>query len=171
MFWGKLVEADAVLETFAQVSATLVGFSGVVFAIGRFSQGGLSPAERMGLLHLLIPAAAALFLAMLPMVISTRVEPDALFWRAFNGLIGAVHLFTFGDAMRAVLRREVPDPVAVYLVTIPIGAATIVANFLVVLGFIEQLAVLIYLISVLWFLFISVTQFILLILAHVRENK
>lgn len=165
------MEANAILETFAQVAATLVGFTGVVFAIGSFSQGGLSPAERHGLLHLLVPAAIVLFLSLLPMVVSNGAEPGPLFWRAFNGLLGGVHLLTLADATRSVLSRQVPEPIPIHIGMVVIGYTTVVANFIVVLGFISELAVLVYLISLLWFLVVSVTQFMLLILSHVHDNQ
>jgi hypothetical protein len=163
------MEATNVLATVAQVAATLIGFTGVIFAIGRFSEGGLDPTERNALIHLLMPAAMALFLALAPMVAASGVEPGVIFWRVFNAVLAAVHAPVVTDGARAALRGELPEPIRLQLSLVIFGYLTIAANVIVALGYADNFAVLAYLVVVSWFLVVSVVEFILLILAHTQR--
>ncbi|MGH9383255.1 MAG: hypothetical protein ACRD2N_03035 [Vicinamibacterales bacterium] len=64
---------DALLAL-AQVAATFIGFAGVVFAVGRASQSGVSSPERIALIHLLNPSIAVLFLALMMQILLARAD-------------------------------------------------------------------------------------------------
>jgi len=165
------MDSTNVLATVAQVAATLIGFTGVIFAIGRFSEGGLDPTERNALIHLLMPAVMALFLALAPMVAASAAQPDVFFWRVFNGVLAAVHAPSVTDGARAALRGQLPDPIRLQLSMVTFGFLTVVANVAVAFGFADEFALLAYLVVVSWFLVVSVAEFILLILAHTRRAR
>ena len=80
-----------ILMAIAQVAATFIGFAGVVFAVGRASEGGVTSPERTALIHLLIPAIAVLFLAFAPLVASAGFTSQSRIWRVSNGLLRAIH--------------------------------------------------------------------------------
>ena len=62
------MEPDGVLAIVAGVASTFIGFTGVIFAVGRSSRGGWTAAERTALLNLLMPSIVVLFLAFIPIV-------------------------------------------------------------------------------------------------------
>jgi hypothetical protein len=165
------VDSTNVFATIAQVAATLIGFTGVIFTIGRFSEGGMDPTERNALIHLLMPAVMALFLAIAPMVAASGTQPDVVFWRVFNGILAAVHAPVVTDGARAALRGQLPEPIRLQLSMVTFGFLTIVTNLAVTFGFADDFAVLAYLVVVSWFLLVSVVEFILLILAHTLRPR
>ena len=62
------MDPQNVPATIAGVASAFIGFTGVIFAAGRFAQGAWMRSERNALVNMLIPALAALFLAFVPMV-------------------------------------------------------------------------------------------------------
>jgi hypothetical protein len=155
-----------VLLGLAGVAATFIGFAGVVFAVDRSSQRGVTGAERTALLHLLLPSIAALFLAFAPLVLAAGVDFRELQWRLANGVLAAVHLLLIANATRAAIRSRLLEPIPLRFVLIPGGYLAVAANLAVVLGFFHGYGAMIYLGGLVWFLFVSAVQFIMLILLH-----
>ena len=81
------MDPGSVLATIAQVAAAFVGFTGVIFAVGRFSQGGWRGPEREALVHLLLPSLVVLFMALFGLAASTGIESDVRLWRVCNGML------------------------------------------------------------------------------------
>ena len=50
------MEPQSVLAIIAGVASTFIGFTGVIFAVGRSSRDGWNAAERTALLNLLMPS-------------------------------------------------------------------------------------------------------------------
>ena len=153
-----------ILETIAEIAVTIVGFTGVVFAIGQYSNAGITSTQRMGIIHLLIPASLSLFLALLPLVLLFVIEESPKFWRSLNLLIGVIHVIGIIDATRRIYRGQALDPVQLQIVLVVIAYLLILTNFVIAIGYLHSLAVAIYIGSICWLLFISVLQFVLLIL-------
>ena len=159
-----------ILMAVAQIAATFIGFAGVVFAVDRASEGGVTGPERNALMNLLIPAIAVLFLAFVPVIASTGVSSEALIWRASNGMLGAVHLVLLSGAVRTAMRGQLLEPVPLRFVLIGGGSLAVAANLVVVLGFLPRLAPMAYLAGLVWFLLVSAIQFVMLIVLHVRAS-
>jgi hypothetical protein len=154
----------------AQIAATFIGFAGVVFAVERASAGGISNPERNSLMSLLVPSIAVLFLAFVPLIASTAIASETLIWRSSNGLLGAIHSVLLAGAVRAALRSQLLEPVPVRFILIGGGFVAVAANAAVVFGFIPELAPTAFLAGLVWFLLISATQFVMLIVLHVRAQ-
>jgi hypothetical protein len=163
-----IMDAVSSLAVIAQIAATLIGFTGVLFAIGRFSAGGLSSPEHNAFVNVLLPSVLALFLALAPMIVSSGVQPSQVFWRVFNGILVVVHVPSFANAARAAFRGELPEPIRLQRSMVAVGFSTIVASAVAALGFAGDYASLLYLAVVSWFLIVSVVEFVLLVLSHTR---
>jgi hypothetical protein len=160
------MENRELLLALAGVAATFIGFAGVVFAVDRSSHRGVSEPERTALLHLLLPAIAVLFLSFGPVVLSAQVgshDPD---WRLANGVLGVVHLMLIANATRAAIRARLLEPIPLRFVLIPGGYLAVAANAAVVFGFLQDYGAMIYLGGLVWFLFVSAVQFVMLIFLH-----
>lgn len=164
------MEYRDILMAIAQVAATFIGFAGVVFAVGRASQNGVSSPERTALIHLLLPSIAVLFLAFAPLVASAGFTSQPRIWRISNGLLGAIHLLLIANATRAAMRSRLLEPVPLRFILIPGGYLAVAANVAVVLGFVQELGAMIYIAGLVWFLFVSSVQFVMLIFLNARAT-
>lgn len=162
------MEHRDILMAIAQVAATFIGFAGVVFAVGRASQGGVSGPEQTALVHLLLPAIAVLFLAFLPLVAFAGFDSPSRIWRVSNGLLGGIHLLLIANATRAAMRRRLLEPLPVRVILIPGGFLAVAANLAVVLGFVQEFSTMIYIGGLVWFLLVSAVQFMMLIFLAAR---
>lgn len=154
---------ESVLAVIAGVAATFIGFTGVIFAVGRSSRDGWSPTERTALLNLLMPSVVVLFLAFIPMVASTGITSQTLIWRGSNGLLAIIHLALVTSAFRAALTSRLMEPVPLRFVLIPGGYASGVFSALAALGFLARFAVMIFVAGLVWSLFVAAIQFVMLI--------
>lgn len=164
------MDSQNLLTTIVQVAATFIGFTGIIFAIGKYSQGGWSDAERAAVLHLLLPSIAALFLAFLPLLAASGFEPGPGQWRVWNLLSVLIHLPMVTNAALLKWRGQLIEPVPLSNVLVPGGYVVIVANLIVVAGFFQGIAATVFAASLVWFLLISSVQLALLILTHTREG-
>jgi hypothetical protein len=153
-----------------QIAATFIGFAGVVFAVERSSAGGVSGPERNAIMNLLTPSIAVLFLAFVPLVASTGDATEANIWRASNGILGAIHSLLLAGAFRAAIRSQLLEPVALRFVLLGGGSLAVVANAVVVLGFVPRFAPMAFVAGLVWFLLVSAIQFVMLIVLHVRAS-
>ncbi len=164
------MENRELLLALCGVAATFIGFAGVVFAVDRSSQRGVTDPERTALLHLLLPAIAVLFLALVPVVLSARAGSHDPHWRLANGVLGAVHLMLIANATRAAIRSRLLEPIPLRVILIPGGYLALAANVAVVLGFLQDFSAVIYLGGLVWFLFVSAVQFVMLIFLHTDDS-
>ena len=155
----------------AQIAATFVGFAGVVFAVDRASASGVSGPERNAILNLLVPSIAVLFLTFIPLIAAAAVANDIEIWRAANAVLGTVHAVLLAGAFRAAMRGQLLESVPLRVVLLGGGSVAVLANVAVVLGFAPRFASVAYLGGLVWFLFVSGIQFVMLVVLHVRASK
>lgn len=79
--------SEDVLMAMAGLSVALIGFSGVVSALGRRGQGQWTPVEMLQLRTLLEPGLNTLFGAFVPIVLALVISDEALLWRVANGVL------------------------------------------------------------------------------------
>ena len=157
------MEPTSVLAVVAGVASTFIGFTGVIFAVGRSSLDGWSPAERTALLNLLMPSVVVLFLAFIPIVASTGIESQGLIWRGSNGLLAAIHLTLVTSALRAALKSTLMEPVPLRFFLIPGGYASGILSALAALGYFPRFFVMIFVAGLVWSLLVAAIQFVMLI--------
>ena len=158
------------LMAIAQIAATFVGFASVVFAVSRSAAGGMSVAERTALSNLLVPASCVLFLAFVPVIAFAGFSAQPMIWRVSNGVLGVVHLTLVISATRAATRSQMLEPLPLRFVLIPGGFVAMLANFIVLFGFLQHFAAMIYVGGLVWFLLVSAIQFVMLINLHARTS-
>lgn len=164
------MEHRDVLMAIAQVAATFIGFASVVFAVGRASVAGVNAPERTALIHLLLPSILVLFLAFAPVVAFAGNTSEPQVWRVANGVLGVIHLLLVANATWVAVRSHLLEPVPLRFVLIPGGYLAVAANLAVVSGFLQDLAALIYIAGLVWFLLVAAIQFVMLILLHGRAT-
>lgn len=157
------MEPQSVLAIIAGVASTFIGFTGVIFAVGRSSRDGWNAAERTALLNLLVPSVVVLFLAFIPLVAATGLHSQPLIWRESNGLLAAIHLFLVTTALRAALTSRLLEPVPIRFILIPGGYASGIISALAALGYFPQFAVMAFVAGLVWSLFVAAVQFVMLI--------
>jgi hypothetical protein len=157
------LEPEGVLAVIVGVAATFIGFTGVIFAVGRSSLDGWSPAERTALLNLLMPSVVVLFLAFIPIVAFTGIQSPVLIWRTSNGLLAAIHLALVTSALRAAWKSTLMEPVPLRFVLIPGGYASGILSALIALGFLPRFAVMAFIAGLVWSLLVAAVQFVMLI--------
>lgn len=149
-----------VLKTIAEVAATLAGFIGVVFVLGRRSERPLSSKERSALFHLLFTSVGALFLS-LGQVVALEATRDSVWeWRIANAIAGVYHLIGLLKAT-AEVRRGVHGLVPVLGHPLKAGSYLIITGqFLVLAGFGTRHAPLLFVVAMIWLLLVSVGSFV-----------
>lgn len=157
------MEPWSVLAVIAGVAATFIGFTGVIFAVGRSSRDGWDPSERTALLNLLMPSVVVLFLALLPIVASTGIQSQTLIWRWSNGILGAIHLALVTSALRAALRSTLLEPIPIRFVLIPGGYLSGIFSVLAALGYFPAFVVTAFVAGLVWSLLVAAVQFVMLI--------
>jgi len=76
----------------AAVSVTLIGFSGVVMALGRKRDESWSKSHAIQLFALVAPSIVTLFSAFVPVSLELITENSDLIWRTSNGVCFLGHL-------------------------------------------------------------------------------
>jgi len=81
------VLSEEILMGFAGVSIALIGFSGVVTALGRRGTGQWSPAELLQLRTLVEPSIVVLLASFVPSILALATDDVELTWRMANGFL------------------------------------------------------------------------------------
>ena len=84
------------LIAIASIAITLIGFSGVVTALGRRGEGKWNQSEKLQMLTLVEPSLVSLFGAFLPIMLLLVIEDYNLLWRIANALLLSFHMVGFG---------------------------------------------------------------------------
>jgi hypothetical protein len=157
------MDSWSVLAVIAGVAATFIGFTGVIFAVGRSSRDGWNASERTALLNLLMPSVVVLFLAFIPIVASTGIQSQLLIWRGANGLLAVIHLALVTSALRAALKSRLLEPVPLRFFLIPGGYVSGIVSAFAALGYFPQFAVMAFVAGLVWSLLVAAVQFVMLI--------
>ena len=150
------------LSTLAEVAATFIGFTGVVFAVLSFAGDGIRESEKGAIVHLVLPSVAALIFSLLPLILIPNFGGTIELWRACNLALGLVHLGLLSHGVRSFFKQKILGSLLGIAVLTGFGLSSISANLLVTYGLFQDFAVSIYLAGLLWLLIVSATQFILL---------
>lgn len=84
----------------AGVAIALIGFSGVVTALGRRGTGRWSPTEMLNLRTLVEPSIITLFGAFAPIAIALATTDQEIVWRTANGVLLFGHCIGVGAFLR-----------------------------------------------------------------------
>lgn len=162
------MQPESLLTAVAGVASAFIGFTGVIFAVGRFAQGAWNVSERHALTNMLVPSMVALFMAFFPMVALMGAQSEISIWRVSNGVLAAIHLVLVTSALRLALRGELVEPIPLRFLLIPGGYISVVASALAAAGVWPHLAALIFGAGLVWFLLIAAIQFVLLVTPQAR---
>ena len=160
----------SLLLTFAQIAATLTGFTGVVFVLGDRSQGRLNAQDSSALFHFLFSALSTIFVSLLAALLLLLLAADEhTAWRIANGLSGFIHLFGAGRLMLDAWRQE---PGSLLRASVPstIGLVTGGISFAAALGQLPRAEILVFMLATLWALAITVISFVSLLMAPRRSG-
>ncbi|NIP54263.1 hypothetical protein GWN42_22125 [candidate division KSB1 bacterium] len=83
--------SDEVLVGVAGIAITLIGFSGVVTALGRRDAGRWSPQEIFQLRTLVEPSIASLFSAFVALSLNIVIANEEVIWKIANGVCFVAH--------------------------------------------------------------------------------
>jgi hypothetical protein len=157
---------EDLLQTLAELFIALVGFTGIVVALGRRGQGEWHPIERARLESLLGAGVSGIVFAIAPLVAASSGVSEALIWRTGNGVTPFLHVLGAARFMVEIGPRHWFDPGAERITTVlvPIPAALILFQLAAALGFFSSLGPFLYLAMLLWFLVVGLLQFVFLLI-------
>jgi len=153
----------SVLAVIAQVAATFLGFTGVIFAVKSVSASSWTRTDRNALIHLLVPTIIVLFMAFVPLVGSISTGTDDVLWRVSNALLFVVHAPLVSRVLWLSLKSQLIEPVPFRFVGLPIGFSSVAANLLVALGFLDGYGATAFAGGLVWLLVVATIQFVMLI--------
>ena len=154
------------LQTIAELSIALAGFTGVVVALGRRGQGEWAAVERARLESLLQAAVGGVVFSIAPSVALSAGVSDDTIWRVGNAVLCVVHAL---GALR-FLRQIGPEtwqrgePERILIVLLPIPAVLILGQFSVAVGILSGFGPFFYLATLLWVLVVGLLQFVFLLI-------
>jgi len=157
------------LYAIAQVSATLAGFSGVVFILGSRAEGRFSTTEKNGLFHLLFTTCGNMLVVLLVAALVSFSVDSLVAWRTGSGLMGAFVLAGSGKAMLENLRQEHILP-RMFAWPVPLVAGILaIANVAVALGIQAGRAPMLCISLSIFLLFVAVLYFTALLVPEPAE--
>jgi len=153
------------LNTFALVAATLTGFIGVVFVLGRRAEGQLSMHEASAVFHLLYAALGALFLSLVAGIFLIIAEEQVLIWRILNGVCGLYMLLGVGVGTAEEIQGKfgIPPKAIVWPLFISVYIS-IGVNFVLAAGHLLGLASLVFLLDIVLLLLVTTIMFLSLLI-------
>lgn len=92
--------SEEVLMGIAAVAIALIGFSGVVTALGRRRKGAWSQSESIQLFALVVPSIVALTSAFVPVALALITENIDIIWKISNGACFLGHLMGVAQFIR-----------------------------------------------------------------------
>ncbi len=153
-------------STIAEIAVALVGFSGIVLAIGSGGHGS-EDIDRARLADLLIAGFGVVFLALLPTFFVLFLQQE-LTWRVVSGIFAAWFLLgiaSFWIRMKADFVRAPANAFGSV-----IGAGFIIGLLGVCFGIWIEIAHAIYFAALLWGLFVAAMEFTLLLLGLQKRD-
>jgi hypothetical protein len=152
-----------ILLAYAQVAATLTGFIGVIFVFGERARR-LGAGQSSALFHFMYASLSALFLSLFAaVVLVSSAAEEHMGWQICNFLSGAIHLV---GASRLALetvrhRTEVLRSAGTSLT----GLGFALASFVAAAGYLSREESLIFMLSTLWILGVTVIAFLSLLVS------
>ena len=86
-----MIDQADTLHTIAQVAMTLIGFSGIVIAIGDRAVSKWTPEEWLRFFSLIQPTLTAFFCSFAPILVAYLVADTDTIWRVSNAILGVAH--------------------------------------------------------------------------------
>ncbi|HVN89671.1 MAG TPA: hypothetical protein VMT61_07650 [Candidatus Binataceae bacterium] len=158
-----------ILLTFAQVAATLTGFIGVVFVLGERQRGTLDTHEAQAVFHLLFSALSALFSSLLAGILLAYYASDQhTAWRIANALVGAIHFF--GAGRLAFEARRNMDGIPRASLMVALGMTVAGLGFAAADGYFVHEVALLFMLSTLWLLGVTVISFVSLMTSAAQPS-
>ncbi|MCP5349196.1 MAG: hypothetical protein R3F41_13900 [Gammaproteobacteria bacterium] len=154
-----LLEHQEFLSTVSQIAVALVGFTGIVAAF-RYRTDLWSAEERTMFRTMLRAAVSALFLSLVPYLLSIYLTDSELMWRLSSGLIAivmATNIYASAQHGLGLLRVS-----WLHTLLFPAGTVIMIANLVAFAGLLpaDNIAVS----SLVWQLLVATHNFISLIL-------
>ena len=161
---GVRVDFSGTLESLAEVGIAITGFAGLVAVIGHRSSQPWTSEDRGNLRALLLWSLGAVFLAYVPIVLSSLGDALRDPWRVSNGVFAAFHAYVFYETFRVTREPNRPRAMNRFEKSLVVtGIAILAGEILAAAGALGSRAASMYLFAVLWFLFLAVTRFAALV--------
>ena len=152
------------LQTFAEVSVALAGFSGVVSVFGRRHTGEWDPADRLHLSFMLETSLAVLFLSLLPFALLLVELPPRLTWATMSSVLAAFLVVAFAAATYRYRRLSGDQRIGlgrIYGTAMTLGDSSVIVLQLFNVFSAREFSL--YLIGLIWLLFSCAISFVRLL--------
>ncbi len=152
------------LQTLAEVSVALAGFSGVVSVFGRRRTGEWDPADRLHLSFMLETSLAALFLSILPFALLAAELSPRWTWTVMSGVLAAFLVLVDGAAIYRYRRLSSDQQIGMGRI---LGTASLLGDLCVIVlqlfNVFSAREFSLYLIGLIWLLFSCAISFVRLL--------
>jgi hypothetical protein len=159
------VDFFSTLESLAEIGVAITGFAGLVAVVGRRSDEPWSDDDRANLRGLLLWSLGTVFLAYVPIVLSSFGEVVPRPWQVSNAIFACFHTYVFYQTFRGMKGASRPMN-RFEKMLVAIGSGVLTGEILAAAGALGPLAPSMYLVAVLWFFFLAVTRFAALVADH-----
>ena len=122
-----------ILNTLAEISIALVGFTGIVVALNH-TRGGWSEKQLLQFSALIGPSLTALGCCFVPALLAYFIPDIDTNWRVSNFILGSIHLANIIPFFLAVSRSKTNPATRSQKFNSVIGSLTIIAHYVAVLG-------------------------------------
>jgi hypothetical protein len=153
-----------ILLGYAQIAAALSGFIGVAFVFGERSQRRLSVHDSSAVFHFMFAGLGALFLCLLTAVVLVcSADNENIVWRLGNSIGGLMHLV--GATRLALETKRDQTAMRSAWAAASLGWSAGIVSWMSAAGYLISNGNLIFFVSTLWTLGVTVISFISLITA------
>ena len=163
------MDSFGALESLAEVGIAITGFAGLVAVIGHRSNEPWTDEDRANLRSLLLWSVGTVFLAYVPIVLSSSGGAIREPWRASNAIFAVFHAYVFYETFKSVASSSCRPMNFFEKSLAAIGIGVLGGEILAAAGFLGSLVVSMYLVAVIWFLFLAVTRFAALVSDQFRS--
>lgn len=161
-----MIEQAETLHAIAGIAIAVIGFTGIVLALGHRAGSDWSALETIGVRTLLETSLTALFCSFVPILLAYVWTSESGVWRLSNAVLGATHM---ANMLAYVVRaRRLPGAQVTTQrpgegITVAVGVGFIAAHFLTAAGTLPWY-VFIYVLGLLDQVYVATHQFVLLLL-------
>jgi hypothetical protein len=160
-----LFQNPDILFVIAEVAVTITGFT-AIGAVFRRRQGKWARPEQVLFLVLMRTSLIVLFFAFVPWLVGQAVTSDDLVWRISCGLYGLMQLID----VTWYLRHKAGEPTRGQKILAPLGFVNVTSQMLVAAGMLGP-GQLVYVAGLLFLMYVSIHNFVLLLIIGLDEES
>jgi hypothetical protein len=172
------MSAFQALQTYAEVSATLVGLIAVAVILQGRAERTWSTAELFSALNVLMPGLMATISALIAIALLASFGDTTFSWRTAHGLFGLVQLFGLVHLIGPITFWSAPPDArtsfgskASAVIFGSVSTTLIIVNFTIASGLLLKIAPVMYFVGLTWVILVNIWSFGVLLLKNRQKHS